>query len=84
MQGVLSLDAIDLQGRTVLYRVDVNAPLNPIDKSLLDDSRLKMIKPTLEILKGSKVVILAHQSRPGKSDFSNMSKHSERLSEIIG
>ena len=64
MQGVLSLDAIDLQGRTVLYRVDVNAPLNPIDKSLLDDSRLKMIKPTLEILKESKVVILAHQSRP--------------------
>jgi len=84
VQGVLSLDAIDLQGRTVLYRVDVNAPLNPIDKSLLDDSRLKMIKPTLEILKESKVVILAHQSRPGKSDFSDMSKHSERLSEIIG
>ncbi len=84
MQGVLSLDAINLDDLTVLYRVDVNSPLNPLDKSLLDDSRLKMIRPTLEILSNSKVVILAHQSRPGKDDFSDMSNHSKRLSEIIG
>ena len=83
MQGVLSLDAIDLEDRTILYRVDVNAPLNPLDKSLLDDSRLRMIKPTLDMMSNSKVVILAHQSRPGKDDFSDMSNHTKRLSEIL-
>ena len=83
MQGVLSLDAYDLEGQTVLYRVDVNSPLNPIDKTLLDDSRLRTIKPTLQLLSKSKVVILAHQSRPGKDDFSDMSQHSARLSQII-
>ena len=83
MQGVLSLDAYDLEGQTVLYRVDVNSPLNPIDKTLLDDSRLRTIKSTLELLSNSKVVILAHQSRPGKDDFSDMSQHSDRLSQII-
>lgn len=83
VQGVLSLDAIDLEGRTILYRVDVNSPLNPLDKTLLDDSRLRTIKPTLDLLSDSKVIIIAHQSRPGKSDFSDMSQHSERLSQII-
>ena len=83
MQGVLSLDAYDLEGQTVLYRVDVNSPLNPIDKTLLDDSRLRTLKPTLQLLSKSKVVILAHQSRPGKDDFSDMSQHSARLSQII-
>ncbi|MFL2963366.1 MAG: phosphoglycerate kinase [Candidatus Thalassarchaeaceae archaeon] len=83
VQGVLSLDAYDLEGQTVLYRVDVNSPLNPIDKTLLDDSRLRTIKPTLQLLSKSKVVILAHQSRPGKDDFSDMSQHSARLSQII-
>jgi phosphoglycerate kinase len=83
VQGVLSLDAYDLEGRTILYRVDVNSPLNPADKTLLDDSRLRTIKSTLELLSNSKVVILAHQSRPGKDDFSDMSQHSERLSQII-
>ena len=83
MQGVLSLDAYDLEGQTVLYRVDVNSPLNPIDKTLLDDSRLRTIKPTLQLLSKSKVVILAHQSRPGKDDFSDMSQHSARLAQII-
>ena len=83
MQSVLSLDAYDLEGQTILYRVDVNSPLNPIDKTLLDDSRLRTIKPTLQLLSKSKVVILAHQSRPGKDDFSDMSQHSARLSQII-
>jgi phosphoglycerate kinase len=83
VQGVLSLDAYDLEGQTVLYRVDVNSPLNPIDKTLLDDSRLRTLKPTLQLLSKSKVVILAHQSRPGKDDFSDMSQHSARLSQII-
>lgn len=83
MQSVLSLDAYDLEGQTILYRVDVNSPLNPIDKTLLDDSRLRTIQPTLQLLSKSKVVILAHQSRPGKDDFSDMSQHSARLSQII-
>jgi len=83
VQSVLSLDAYDLEGQTILYRVDVNSPLNPIDKTLLDDSRLRTIQPTLQLLSKSKVVILAHQSRPGKDDFSDMSQHSARLSQII-
>ena len=83
MEGVLTLEDVDLKGRTVLYRVDVNSPLEPSTGRLLDDGRIRGLVPTLDALQASKVAILAHQSRPGKSDFTNMSKHCERLSEIL-
>ncbi len=83
MEGVLTLEDVDLKGRTVLYRVDVNSPLEPSTGRLLDDGRLRGVVDTLDALESSKVVILGHQSRPGKSDFTSMSRHCERLSEIL-
>ena len=84
MGDVLSLDHVCLDNRTVLYRADVNSPLEPSTGNLLDDGRLRAIVPTLQEMKKSKVVILAHQSRPGKADFTNTSKHCNRLQKILG
>lgn len=83
MEGVLSLSDVNLDGLTVLYRVDVNSPIEPSSGELLDDGRLRAIIPTIEKLSKTKLVILGHQSRPGKSDFTDMSAHSERLQLII-
>ncbi|HJM24869.1 MAG TPA: phosphoglycerate kinase, partial [Candidatus Thalassarchaeaceae archaeon] len=83
MEGVLTLADVDLIGRTVLFRVDVNSPLETSSGRLLDDGRLRGIIPTLKILESSRVVIMGHQSRPGKSDFTSMKKHCERLSQIL-
>jgi len=33
--------------------------------------------------KGAKVVLLAHQSRPGKKDFTTLEQHAEALSDIL-
>ncbi len=84
MEGVLSLSDVNLDGLTVLYRVDVNSPIEPSSGELLDDGRLRAIIPTIEKLSKTKLVILGHQSRPGKSDFTDMSSHSKRLQSIIG
>ena len=84
MEGVLSLSDVNLDGLTVLYRVDVNSPIEPSSGELLDDGRLRAIVPTIEKLSKTKLVILGHQSRPGKSDFTDMSSHSKRLQSIIG
>ncbi len=84
VEGVLTLEDVDLRGRTVLYRVDVNSPLEPSTGRLLDDGRLRGIIPTLNGLESSRVVIIGHQSRPGKFDFTSMSKHCKRLSQILG
>ena len=80
MESVLTLDDARLSGRTVLVRVDINSPLHPETKAFLDDSRLRAILPTLRRLADSKVVLLAHQSRPGKSDFTDMSAHADSVS----
>ena len=84
MNGVLSLDDVRLSGKRVLFRVDVNSPLHPETGAFLDDSRLRGIVPTLRALSDAKVVIISHQSRPGKSDFTNMSVHAERMVRILG
>ena len=84
MKSVSTLDDARLSGRTVLVRVDINSPLHPETKTFLDDSRLRAILPTLRRLASSKVVLLAHQSRPGKSDFTDMSAHADLLSRLLG
>lgn len=84
MPSVLNLDEVDLEGRTVLVRVDINSPLDPETNLFLDDTRIKRIIPTLNKLANSKVVLLAHQSRPGKKDFTTTLGHSRELGRLLG
>ncbi len=83
-RAFFTLDDFDLSGRTVLLRVDINSPIDPATKSLLNDARLREHLATIRDLRGSKVVVLAHQSRPGKDDFTSLEPHAERLSALLG
>jgi len=84
VSDVLTLDDVRLGGKVVLYRVDVNSPLEPSTGAFLDDSRLRAILPTLRSLQNCKIVMVGHQSRPGKNDFTDMSQHADRISRLIG
>ena len=57
-------DLIDITGKRVLVRVDINVPMNGTRVS--DATRIERIKPTvLELAdKGAKVILLAHFGRP--------------------
>ncbi|MEA2053843.1 MAG: phosphoglycerate kinase [Candidatus Thermoplasmatota archaeon] len=81
-----TMDDVDIDGKTVLARVDINSPLDPETMEILDISRIKRIVPTVKELrdKKSKVVILAHQGRPGGWDFTGLEKHAAALSNEIG
>jgi len=80
-----TIDDFDVKGKTVLVRVDINAPVNPNSAEILDDTRMKLHSETIKELsdKGGKVVILAHQSRPGKKDFTTLEQHSNVLAENL-
>ncbi len=80
-----TMDDFDFEGKTVLLRVDVNSPVDPLSGELLDDTRMVLHSKTISELSdmGAKVVILAHQSRPGKSDFTTLKQHALSLSNII-
>lgn len=82
--GFLTLDDVDLAGRTVLLRVDANSPMDPDSRAFLDDTRLREALPTLQRLSGSAVVLMAHQSRPGKKDFTSTSGHAREFQRLLG
>jgi phosphoglycerate kinase len=59
-----TLDDLDLDGKKVLVRVDINAPVR--DCRVTDDTRLRAIAPTIRdiLAKGGKPILLAHFGRP--------------------
>jgi len=78
----LTLDDVDLQGKRVLVRVDINSPIGP-GGEILDENRIKEASTTLKELKNSKVVVMSHQGRPGKSDFVSLERHATILEKYV-
>ncbi len=83
-RGFFTMEDFDLSGRTVLVRVDINSPIDPTTGELLNDARLREHLNTIRDLRNSKAVVLAHQSRPGKDDYTSLAPHAERLSALLG
>jgi len=75
----LTLDDIDGSGKTIFLRADINSPLDPASKRILDATRIQAITPTVRSLSEAKLIIGAHQSRPGKYDFTSLESHSKVL-----
>ena len=84
-RSFLTMDDYELSGKNVILRIDINSSINPENGDLLDDTRIKRHSATVKELsdKNARVIVLAHQSRPGKLDFVNLEKHGKRMSEII-
>ncbi|MEM2214594.1 MAG: phosphoglycerate kinase [Candidatus Nezhaarchaeales archaeon] len=79
----LTLDDVYLEDKRVLVRVDINSPIGP-DGRILDENRIREASITLRELKDSKVVVMSHQGRPGKSDFVSLEKHATILEKYVG
>jgi phosphoglycerate kinase len=69
--------------KTVLLRLDLNSPMDPASNLILDDKRFREHIPTIKALVGSRVVIVTHQSRPGKKDFTTLEAHAEKLEQLL-
>ena len=81
-----TLDDLDLDGRTVLIRVDVNVPME--GGRVTDDTRLRAIAPTVRdvMAAGGRAVLLAHFGRPKGKRVAEMSLDRVRpaLAEALG
>jgi phosphoglycerate kinase len=89
-----SIDDLDVAGKRVLLRSDLNVPL---DKSgsgaITDDGRIRASLPVIRKLseRGARVVIMAHLGRPKGATFEECAAGgpslrvvAERLSELLG
>ncbi len=63
--GWKTLDDMDLNGKRVLVRVDINVPV--VDGVVTDATRIQRIVPTVQhiLASGGKPILLAHFGRPG-------------------
>ncbi len=68
-----TLDDIDVAGKRVIVRVDINVPIK--DGKVTDATRIDRVVPTIRELaeKGAQVILLAHFGRPKGQIVSDMS-----------
>ncbi|MEW5761281.1 MAG: type I glyceraldehyde-3-phosphate dehydrogenase [Candidatus Thermoplasmatota archaeon] len=80
-----TMDELNVKDKTVFLRIDVNSPLDRDTLEITDKTRFEASAQTINELaaKGAKVVILAHQGRPGDWDFTSMKKHAETMKQVI-
>jgi phosphoglycerate kinase len=80
-----TLDDVDVSGKRVLVRVDLNVPM---DKGKVTDAtRLERIAPTISEIsgKGGKVILLAHFGRPkGRDAKDSLKPVAAELAKVMG
>jgi phosphoglycerate kinase len=85
------LDALDVAGRVVLLRADLNVPLD--GTTITDDGRIRASLPTIRNIseRGGRVLIVAHLGRPSGATYGeraaggpSLAPVAARLSELLG
>ncbi|MGC9271714.1 phosphoglycerate kinase [Acidiphilium sp.] len=86
MAGYRTLDGVDVAGKRVLMRADLNVPLR--EGRITDLTRLERLSPTIVELsgKGAKVIVLSHFDRPKGKRVESMSLRpvATALGEVLG
>ena len=84
MAAFRTLDDIDVKGKRVLLRVDLNVPMD--GGKITDLTRIERVAPTITEIagKGGKVVLLAHFGRPkGRDPKESLKPVAAAVSQVI-
>jgi phosphoglycerate kinase len=85
--NIRSIDDFQYKGKTVLVRVDINSPVDPVSGKITNENRIDKSIGTIRDLskKGAKIVLIAHQG--DTLDYHNLislQEHAQKLTEKIG
>lgn len=85
LEGIVSIEELELAGRRCFIRVDFNVPLE--GAKVTDDTRIRAAIPTLKYAldQGARVVIASHLGRPkgGPDPKYSMEPAAHRLAELM-
>src|SRR5690242_16443602 len=86
MASFRTLDDLDVKGRRVLLRADLNVPVK--DGKVTDATRIERLAPTIRELagKGARVIVMSHFGRPEKGPDPKLSLKPlvEPLAKAVG
>src|SRR5215203_3493799 len=80
-----TLDDVDVKGKRVLLRVDLNVPME--NGRVTDATRLERVAPTITEIagKGGKVILLAHFGRPkGRDPKESLKPVAAAVAQVVG
>lgn len=85
--NVKLMQDLDLKGKRVLIREDLNVPIK--DGRVSSDARIRAALPTIEAARdaGAKVIIMSHLGRPTEGEFDqqfSMAPVAEHLAGLLG
>ncbi|MCK9506208.1 MAG: phosphoglycerate kinase [Porticoccaceae bacterium] len=85
--SVKKMTDLELQGKRVLIREDLNVPIK--DGAVSSDARIRAALPTIElaIKKGAKVILMSHLGRPVEGEYSeefSLQPVVEHLGKLLG
>jgi phosphoglycerate kinase len=84
--NVLSMSHLDLSGKRVLIREDLNVPVK--DGKVTSDARIRAALPTIELARkaGAQVIVMSHLGRPTEGEFADefsMAPVAQHLSSLL-
>jgi phosphoglycerate kinase len=80
-----SFKDVKLKGKKILLRVDINSNIDLEKMEIRDSPRIRALVPALnKYFIKSAVIILAHQSRPGEKDFTDLDIHAKEIQKHLG
>ncbi len=80
----MTIDNVDVEGKKVLVRVDLNSPLQ--DGKVTVNPRIHAHAKTIRRLsdRNARVIVISHQGRKGDHDFTSLEEHARILRELAG
>jgi phosphoglycerate kinase len=87
MPAILRMTDLDLAGKRVLIREDLNVPVK--DGAITSDARIRASLPTIRLAldKGARVMLMSHLGRPKEGEFDpalSLEPVAVRLGELLG
>jgi len=75
---------VDLKGKKIIMRVDINSNIDMEKYEIRESPRITALIPALNELKDSAIILIAHQSRPGSKDFTDLDIHAKEIEKQLG